>query len=76
MHSNFVPLLELKEGLFFSRSHKGISHYDNAYILHPIDAEFRNEDHVIFVEWEFALEVVLKEVDCNLDSAETLFSLS
>jgi len=76
MHSNFVPLLVLKEGLLFCRSHEGISHYDNAYIFHPIDTEFRHEDHVILVEWEFALEVILEEVDCNLDGAETLFSLS
>jgi len=76
MHSNFVPLLVLKEGFLFCRSHKGISHYDNAYILHPIDSEFRHEDHVILVEWEFTLEVILEEVDCNLDSAETLFRLS
>jgi hypothetical protein len=73
MHSNFVPLLVLKEGLLFCRPHEGISHDDDTYILHPIDAEFRDEDHVILVEWEFALEIVLKEVDCNLYCVESLF---
>ena len=76
MHSNFVPLLVLKEGLLLSRSHKGISHDDDTNILHTIYAEFRDEDHVILFEWEFALEVVLKEVDCNLYCAESLFCLS
>jgi hypothetical protein len=76
MHSNFVPLLVLKEGLLFGRPHEGISHDDNTYILHPIDAKFRDEDHVVLVEWEFTLEVVLKEVDCNFYGAETLFRLS
>lgn len=76
MHSNFVPLLVLKESLLLCRPHEGISHNHNSYIFHPIDAEFRHENHVILVEWEFTLEVILEEVDCNLDSAETLFRLS
>ena len=76
MNSNFVPLLVLKEGLLFGWPHKGISHDDNTYILHPIDAEFRDEDHVVLVEWEFTLKVVLEKVDCNLYGAKTLFRLS
>lgn len=76
MHCNFIPLLILKKSLLFGRPHKGIPHYDNTDILHPIDAELRDKDHVILVEWEFALEIVLKEVNCDLNRAETLFRLS
>ena len=75
MDSNFVPLLKVEEGLFFSWSHEGISHYHNANVLHAINSELRDKDHVIFLEREWTREVFLKIVNGNLNCPKSFLWL-
>jgi DNA-binding cell septation regulator SpoVG len=76
MHSYFIPLHEFKEGLFLLRPHECISHNNNADILHSIDSEFRNKDHVVLLEREGTTKILFKKFDSNFNCAEPFLRLS
>jgi len=72
MDGDFIPLLEVKEGLLITWPHKSVSHNDYAHVLHTIDTEFGDKDHVVFFEREFARKVGLEKVYGKLNGTETL----
>ena len=76
MHSNFIPLHKFKESLFLLWSHESISHNNYANILHSIDPEFRDKDHVVLLERERASKILLKKLDCNFNCAKPFLRLS
>jgi hypothetical protein len=76
MHCHLIPLHKFKESLFLLWSHECISHNNYANILHPIDPEFRDEYHVVFLEREGACKILLKKLDSNFNSTKPFLRLS
>ena len=71
MNSYLVPLLIFKKSFLFSWSHKSVSHNDDPNVFHAVYTKFWDKNHIVLVEGEFALEVVLKEIDGYFNSPES-----